>query len=306
MINFSDKENITKLIELEKISLTSTLDIQKNLNKQILIFIKNFMANVTFSFDINPNDEAFFYLNESTNALSKSNSNITILKRLLEDIENIKIIDENLEKNVEKYNNDFKENIDSIYTSTETIEKFVHKINTTDLSELAKNLTIENEIDSKDTISGKDLEISYIENTLIISEEQKKVILPYTINKVKEILFNNKEYSSLQDVIDKLYTKPINYYRFSAIARFRETYKLVKEREHGSKTKALELAFELLLNYNLHPAIITACKNLDELDIYIACLEDNTLDEFEFFDIKYEIPLAISKNDKNSILKINE
>ena len=191
MINFSDKENITKLIELEKISLTSTLDIQKNLNKQILIFIKNFMANVTFSFDINPNDEAFFYLNESTNALSKSNSNITILKRLLEDIENIKTINENLEEDVEKYNNDFKENIDLIYTSTETIEKFVHKINTTDLSELAKNLTIENEIDSKDTISGKDLEISYIENTLIISEEQKKVILPYTINKVKEILFNN-------------------------------------------------------------------------------------------------------------------
>ena len=303
MINFSDKENITKLIELEKISLTSTLDIQKNLNKQILIFIKNFMANVTFSFDINPNDEAFFYLNESTNALSKSNSNITILKRLLEDIENIKTINENLEEDVEKYNNDFKENIDLIYTSTETIEKFVHKINTTDLSELAKNLTIENEIDSKDTISGKDLEISYIENTLIISEEQKKVILPYTINKVIEILLNNnKEYSSLQDVIDKLYTKPINYYRFSAIARFRETYKLVKEREHGSKTKALELAFELLLNYNLHPAIITACKNLDELDIYIACLEDNTLDEFEFFDIKYEIPLAISKHAKNAIL----
>ena len=293
MINFSDKENITKLIELEKISLTSTLDIQKNLNKQILIFIKNFMANVTFSFDINPNDEAFFYLNESTNALSKSNSNITILKRLLEDIENIKTINENLEEDVEKYNNDFKENIDLIYTSTETIEKFVHKINTTDLSELAKNLTIENEIDSKDTISGKDLEISYIENTLI----------PYTINNLKEILLNNnKEYSSLQDVIDKLYTKPINYYRFSAIARFRETYKLVKEREHGSKTKALELAFELLLNYNLHPAIITACKNLNELDIYIACLEDNTLDEFEFFDIKYEIPLAISKHAKNAIL----
>ena len=57
-----------------------------------------------------------------------------------------------------------------------------------------------------------------------------------------------------------------------------------------------------MLNYNLHPAIITACKNLNELDIYIACLEDNTLDEFEFFDIKYEIPLAISKHAKNAIL----
>lgn len=303
MINFADKENITKLIELEKISLTSTLDIQKNLNKQILIFIKNFMSNVTFSFDINPNDKAFYYLNESTNALSKSNSNITVLKRLLENLEGINITSENLDLYIEKYNSDFKENIDLIYTSTEIIEKFVHKINTTDLSELAKNLTIENEEKADDIITGKDLEISYIENTLVISEEQNKVILPYTINKVKDILLeNNKEYSSLQDVIDKVYTKPISYYKFSAISRFRETYKLVKEKENGSRAKALELAFELLLNYNLHPAIITACKNLDELDVYLACLEDNALDEFEFFNIKYEIPLALPKHNKSAIL----
>ena len=303
MINFADKENITKLIELEKISLTSTLDIQKNLNKQILIFIKNFMADVTFSFDINPNDKAFFYLNESTDALRKSNSNITILKRLIELIEEIDEKSESLEIEIEKYNTEFKENINTIYESTEIIEKFVHKINTTNLSELAKDLTIENEEVQEDIISGKDLEISYIEKTLIISEEQKKVILPYTINEVKDILINNNSiYTSLQDVIDKVYTKPIGYYRFSAIARFREAYKLVKEKENGSKTKALELAFELLLNYNLHPAIITACKSLDELDVYLSCLEDNTLNEFEFFDIKYEIPLAISKHTKNAIL----
>lgn len=303
MINFADKENITKLIELEKISLTSTLDIQKNLNKQILIFIKNFMANVTFSSDINPNDEAFYYLNKSTEALSKSNSNITNLKKLLEDIDGIKATDDSLEADVEKYNNDFKENIDSIYTSTEVIEKFVHEINTADLSKLAQDLTAEREVEQEDIISSKDLEISYIENTLVISEEQKKVILPYTINQLKETLLkNNTEYSSLQDVIDKVYTKPINYYRFSAIARFKETYKLVREKEKGPRAKALELAFELLLNYNLHPAIITACKSLDELDVYLACLEDNTLDEFGFFDIKYEIPLAIPKHSKNEII----
>lgn len=303
MINFADRENITKLIELEKISLTSTLDIQKNLNKQILIFIKNFMANVTFSTDINPNDNAFYYLNESTEALSKSNSNITILKKILEDLDEIEVTSESLEMKVEKYNNDFKENIDLIYTSTEIIEKFVHKINTIDLMELAKDLTVDKEKEETDTINGRDLEISYIENTLVISEEQKKVILPYTINKVKEILLNNtKEYFSLQDVIDKVYTKPISYYKFSAIARFREAYKLIKEKEKGSKAKALELAFEMLLNYNLHPAIITACENLNQLDVYLACLEDNTLEEFEFFDIKYEIPLAISKHIKNEII----
>ena len=48
MINVSDTENMKKLIELEKISLTSTLEIQKNLNKQILMFIKNFMSDVNF------------------------------------------------------------------------------------------------------------------------------------------------------------------------------------------------------------------------------------------------------------------
>lgn len=303
MINFADKENITKLIELERISLTSTLDIQKSLNKQILIFIKNFMADVTFSSDINLNDEAFYYLNKSTEALSKSNSNITNLKKLLENIDEINVAEEGFEENVEKYNNNFKENIDSIYASTEIIEKFVHEINTTDLSKLAQDLTVEREDEQEDIISSKDLEISYIENTLVISEEEKKVILPYTINKVKETLLkNNQEYSSLQDVIDKVYTKPINYYRFSAIARFKETYKLVRKKEKGTIAKALELAFELLLNYNLHPAIITACKSLDELDVYLACLEDNTLNEFGFFDIKYEIPLAIPKHSKNEIV----
>ena len=249
MINFADKENITKLIELERISLTSTLDIQKSLNKQILIFIKNFMADVTFSSDINLNDEAFYYLNKSTEALSKSNSNITNLKKLLENIDEINVAEEGFEENVEKYNNNFKENIDSIYASTEIIEKFVHEINTTDLSKLAQDLTVEREVEQEDIISSKDLEISYIENTLVISEEEKKVILPYTINKVKETLLkNNQEYSSLQDVIDKVYTKPINYYRFSAIARFKETYKLVRKKEKGTIAKALELAFELLLN----------------------------------------------------------
>ena len=303
MINFADKENITKLIELERISLTSTLDIQKSLNKQILIFIKNFMADVTFSSDINLNDEAFYYLNKSTEALSKSNSNITNLKKLLENIDEINVAEEGFEENVEKYNNNFKENIDSIYASTEIIEKFVHEINTSDLSKLAQDLTVEREDEQEDIISSKDLEISYIENTLVISEEEKKVILPYTINKVKETLLkNNQEYSSLQDVIDKVYTKPINYYRFSAIARFKETYKLVRKKEKGTIAKALELAFELLLNYNLHPAIITACKSLDELDVYLACLEDNTLNEFGFFDIKYEIPLAIPKHSKNEII----
>ena len=121
-----------------------------------------------------------------------------------------------------------------------------------------------------------------------------------TIQEISDILKeNNKEYSSIDDVIEKLYTRPIKYYRLSAIARFKEAYKLVIEKEHKSKFKALSLASELFSTLNLHPAIITACKSLDELDIYLACLEDNSLNEFPFFEIKYEIAPKVQKQENS-------
>ena len=303
MINFSDKENITELIELEKISLNSTLDIPKNLNKQILMFIKRIMAIVTFTTDINPEDTAFFYLNESTNALSKSNSNITILKSLIDSLEKMYTSGGNLRECIESYNENFMNNINTVYSNTEVIEKFVYEITITDFSEILKTTTIEKEKEYSNIVDSTELSSRFIENTLVISEVQQRIILPYNINTVKEILLNDPQgYSSLQGVVNKIYTRSIDYYKFSAISRFKEAYKLVREREKGSKAKAFGLAFELLLNYNLHPAIITACKTLDELDVYLACLADNTLEDFNFFEIKYEIPPAIPKHTKNAII----
>ena len=302
MINFSDKENMKKLIELEKISLTSTLEIQKNLNKQILMFIKNFMSDVTFSYDINPNDRAFYYLNESTNALTKSNSNITILKNLLSSLEKINDNTENIETQINEYNQLFKDNINSIYESTEIIENFVHRITTIDLSDLAKNLTTPTENRQTNIIDNEILSNFYLEKSLIISEFQQKVFLPFTINEIKELLLSNSsEYKTIQSVIDHLYTRPLADYKFPAIARFKEAYKLVREKEKSSKLKAVTLGIELFFNYNLHPAIITACKSLNELDIYLACLEDNTLNDFQFFDVKYEIPPAVVNPSKNTV-----
>ena len=95
------------------------------------------------------------------------------------------------------------------------------------------------------------------------------------------------------DIVEKLYTRPIKYYKPSAFSRFRETYKLMREREKAPFLKCFSLALELFGMYNLHPAIITACKNLDQLDIYLACLEDNTLSDFHFFDIKFEVRPSI-------------
>lgn len=312
MINYTDKDNMLKLINIEINSLKATLSIQKNLNKQILTFMKNFIGNININLDFNPENKAYKYMNESTSALNKSNTNISSIEKLLKKLNDLipLIEDDSTEAKLKTYNKQFTTAINSIYKNTSVIEEFIHNISLLDLSELLKEINEpvkENEVPEQHeinerlldiTICSEELETSFVENTLIISDIQGKVILPYKIEKVREILLDKDEkYHSLQDVIDKLYTIPIEYYKFSSISRFKEAYKLVKEKEHGSRLRAFSLASELFINYNLHPAVITACNSLDELDIYLACLEDNTLEDFKFFTIKYEIAPTVTTND---------
>lgn len=298
MINFSENENnFSNLIDLEKFSLISTLEIQKNFNKQILIFMKKFMSNIDLQVDIDPNNKSFLYLNEATTCLNNSNSNISILNNLLKSLENLSNCNDNLVEEIKSYNTNFKDCMTSIYANTENIEKFIKEITINNFSELSEKKLLE-------ITQPNSIPVSTISNkpkkTLVISEKTKKVILPYDINNIEKIYTKHKlKYSSTQDVIDKLYTKPISYYKFSPIARFKEAYKLIKEKEKGSTFKALSLAFELLGNYSLHPAIISACSSLDELDIYLACLEENSLQDFHFFNIKFDVPLSISKLAQN-------
>lgn len=126
-------------------------------------------------------------------------------------------------------------------------------------------------------------------NTLLISEIKNIVVLPYTVSDLQEILNTSQDYSSLQDVIDKVYTIPIDRYKNSSVARFKEAYNLMRKKENSSILDSLNLALELSFNRFLNPAIITACKNLDELDVYLDCLSSNELDKFNLFNIKYEI-----------------
>lgn len=307
MISISKDKNTMKLLEIEKSSLQSMLDIQKSLNKQILRFLKNFLGDLKIELDFESENNAFQYINESTDILGKSNANIEKLNLLLEKLNKVMvdIHDKYIDYKISHYNTMFTQEIDIIYQNTNLIEEFIHKISMLDLSELLQEInkdSVENSTQIKEEnpleIRSEQLNSSFVENTLIISEMQGKVILPYKIQEINTILFNNNDkYCSIEDVIEKLYTKSIKDYRFSAIARFKEAYKLVTEREHKSKLQALSLASELFTNLSLHPAIITACNSLDELDIYLACLEDNTLDEFPFFQIKYEIAPKLQKQE---------
>lgn len=137
------------------------------------------------------------------------------------------------------------------------------------------------EEDLKNDVSDND--------TLIISEVQNKVFLPYKVCELENVLKENSEkYNSIKDVIENEYIVSLDRYKNSTFSRFKEAYNLMRKKEKASFSKTLDLALELAFKYNLNPAIITACKNLDELDVYLDCLEENELDDFKIFDIKYE------------------
>ncbi len=142
------------------------------------------------------------------------------------------------------------------------------------------------EVATSEKISNSTLEDN---NTLIISEIRNAVFLPYSISDLEEQLKTSINYANVQEIIDNEYIIPLDRYKNAALSRFRESYNLMRKKEHASITDSLDLALELTFNSLLNPAIITACKNLDELDIYLDCLNSNELDDFKIFNIKYEI-----------------
>ena len=136
-------------------------------------------------------------------------------------------------------------------------------------------------------------------DTLIVSEKDQKAYLPYKYDDIEKIYNENKDkYVSVQDVINKEYILPLNRFKHSVSSRFRETINLVLHKENQSIFKALDLAFELMFQYNLNPIIIAACRNREELDIYLDCLEENELFDFRCFKIKFEVAPKIYTSKK--------
>ncbi len=136
-----------------------------------------------------------------------------------------------------------------------------------------------------------DIELEpYDHNILIVSEKDQKAYLPFYYSTIKKIYQNkSKNYQTLQDIINENYVVPLSRFKNSTIARFKESFNLIRKKEKGSIKKALDLGLELMFQYNLNPIIIAACRNLDELDIYLDCLAENELHDFPCFEIKFEI-----------------
>lgn len=128
-------------------------------------------------------------------------------------------------------------------------------------------------------------------DTLLVSEKEQKAFLPFTFEELKQVKkrYETEQKLSYQQIIDDIFTLPLDNFRFSSTSRFREAYNLIKNKEHGSFRDALSLGIELMFKYNLNPIIIAACRNVDELDIYLDCLDEDELSDFDCFKIKFEV-----------------
>ena len=133
---------------------------------------------------------------------------------------------------------------------------------------------------------------------LLISEKDQKAYLPYYYTDVRKIYEENQDkYHNIQQVIEDKYIISLEKFKNSSIARFRETYNLMRKKEKKTIFESFDFSLELMFKYELNPIIISACKNLDELDSYLNCLDSNALDNFEYFKVHFEI-LPLKQNKK--------
>lgn len=264
---------------------------------------------------------------EITDSMDKDNlknfyETISLLKNSLENVNNIEILASNLEKNLKETNllydknaedneNEIKANLVEYNKQRDELSDKIlefENVNTTILKSIIESSwNISNKkIEKQNILSSlkKELKINidlepHDNNTLIISEKEQKAYLPYFYSEIEYIYqTSNNQYQTLQDVINKLYIVPLNRFKNSAISRFKESFHLIRDKEKGSITKALDLGLELMFKYELNPIIIAACRTLDELDIYLDCLEENELYDFTCFKINFEVMPRLIKNKK--------
>ena len=306
MIFYYKKDNN---LELQKQDIANNLNTQLNIQemniKILLECLKNINEVIQNTENLDTLNELIDLLKEIKINLKKLRDNISRLNKIqsLLELIPVNISDNNLNDKLEEYNNlaiSFQNDTYNINSEVSNfILKYIEKTsfsnkknNKEDISEEEVQKTvIENEKRLKDIAIEKELENTEItdNDTLLISQKQNKVFLPYTVSELKEKLYKNKKYNNIQEIINNEYIIPFDRYKNSIISRFKEAYNLMRKKEKASITDSLDLALELSFNSLLNPAIITACKNLDELDIYLDCLSSNELDKFNIFKIKYEI-----------------
>ncbi len=262
------------MISFNKEEIDSMLLIQQNFAKILLAYIEKLVSSSN-NVDVKYSDDMIKILENLKKSLEHCNENIASLQSINEDsdmeITNKIIVDVN--------------------KKTIHIEDFLYDILPFSELKFSKDEPTE---EKTEVISEPDTN-NLTENTLIISETKGKVILPYLLTDLEAIKEKNPS-KTFEEIVRENYTLPIENFKTPFVARFREAFKLAYTKEKKSIKYAFDLGTELLFNYNLHPAIIAGCRNLDELDIYLDYLENSETEKFDCFKIVFEIPPVLKKS----------
>lgn len=304
--------NLIHNLKIEKENIQQIMNLYENKKSNLLAITTN-MVEVADS--ITKTKLTDFY--DTISSLKKSFESIHAIESLatkLEDIlkETISLYDHSLENNKDaikanlvEYNKQRDELFHKILEFENTNTMLLNASIELSLNASKRRVKKNSTIHSIFTIDRQKIDIElepHDNHTLIISEKEQKAYLPFFYSEVKAIYENsNTHYQTLQDVVNERYIIPLRKFKNSAIARFRESFHLIREKEKGSITQALDLGLELMFRYELNPIIIAACRNLDELDIYLDCLEQNELDDFTCFEIKFEVMPQLIKNRKTDL-----
>lgn len=307
MINDTkDNTNLLKQCKFLRRSLKHSLVSQGQLKKTLEQFKEKLFVFIEEGSDINGDDaieNIDNYLSICSDNISKISDMIHSLEPLKNDISVVSTIGSSsfisdVSEKFNRFNDEYSNLQDDVRKSTYTIYKFLLSlINSFDLpishfemheGQFKKMRNITSRVD---TVPNVDETSMLTDNrTLIISEKDGKVYLPYYIKDLQDLLKKFPDtYSSIEDVIEKKYIVPIEKYKHPFTSRFKEAYNLMRYKENASFLRCLDLAFELTWNTLLNPAIISACSNLDELDIYLDYLYSNELDKFSIFKIEYQM-----------------
>ncbi|MCI8760545.1 MAG: hypothetical protein HFJ34_05460 [Clostridia bacterium] len=297
-------------LKAEKESLKEIMNLYNNKKMNLLSITTNMIA-ISESLDKNKLDTFYEIVTLLKESFEKIKTLQELMTKLDEDLTStIALYDKSLENN----SNEIKANLVEYNKQREDLSHKIlefETIHTTILnSAINLSLAISNKkikkvnpmVSSVIEKDSKKIDIElepYDNHVLLISEKEQKAYLPFLYEEVKEIYQNsNQQYRTLQDVIENLYILPLDRFKNSSTARFKESFRLIREKEKGSITKAFDLGLELMFKYELNPIIIAACRNLDELDIYLDCLEENELQEFPCFEIKFEVmPQSVDKQN---------
>ena len=235
-------------------------------------------------------------INNISEKFAKNIEKLNSLKSLLIDI-NSGFISLSRSASSDEVAINLKEKINSYFSTYEEIKKDI-MLADIEVDRFVKRINSSN--DKKSEEVSEEISDGNIQNnnTLIISEKDNKVFLPYTVSEIQSYMEKYpKEYKSLEYVINKEFILPLDYYtKHPSLARFREAYSLIRDREAKSVFDALKYALSVMFEYDLNPAIISACKTEEALNLYIECLENKDLSKFNLFKIEFRLnPLKTAK-----------